>query len=235
MKLVHAAGDRPAVAVWENLFELADDASCEIAPDELHLRFAGGELRMHRGSDRHGVGVDAAEVVRRGRGDLALARACGVAARGERLVVDATAGLGTDALALVARGFRVALIEREPALWALLDSHLRAAGPLDAMLHLGDARDLLRRADTPWQGAPAVVCVDTMFPESRKSALPGKRMQYLRQLFEGMADDSAELLAVALEVATDRVVVKRRARDAAIAEPAWQIRASSIRYDVYRP
>jgi 16S rRNA (guanine1516-N2)-methyltransferase len=235
MKLLHAPRDRGVVAVWGSYFELVDTASAVIAPDELHLRFANGELRLHRGTDRRGIGVDSAELARRGRGDLALARACGGAARGERLVVDATAGLGTDALALEARGFQVALIEREPALWALLDSHLRAAGPVDVGLFLGDACDLLRRVDTPWQGAPAVVYIDTMFPESGKSALPGKRMQYLRQLLEGMSDDAAELLAVALDVATERVVVKRRLRDPALAEPAWQIRASSIRYDVYRP
>lgn len=235
MKLVHEPGDAAAAAVWARWFELADAASARIASDELHLRLADGELRLHRGHDRRGIGVDAGELARRRRGDLALARACGSAARGERLVVDATAGLGTDALALEARGFRVAMIEREPALWALLDSHLRAAGLLGVTLLLGDARDLLKRVDTPWEGAPAVVYVDTMFPASGKSALPGKRMQYLRQLFEGVADDASELLAVSLEVATERVVVKRRARDPVLAEPAWQIRASSIRYDVYRP
>jgi len=234
MKLVHTSGDAPAAARWSAHFELISDASVELGEDELHLRLSDGQLRLHRGHDRRGVGVDPLEIAGRRRGDFALSRACGRHAAAGQLVVDATAGLGTDALALCARGYRVVLVEREPALWALLDSHLRLTESMDVSLILGDAREILPRTDTPWRGAPAVVYIDTMFPDSGKSALPGKRMQYLRRLLEGAADDAQELVDVARRLATDRVVVKRRARDPAVRPPDWHVAASSIRYDVYR-
>ena len=74
-----------------------------------------------------------------------------------------------------------------------------------------------------------------MFPEHRKKALPGKAMQYLRDLLPAQEQHVGLLLESARRVAADRVVLKRRRRDATVGKPDWQVMGSTVRYDVYRP
>ena len=79
-----------------------------------------------------------------------------------------------------------------------------------------------------------VIYFDPMFPPRRKSALPGKRMQYLGELLgEGEAFDTG-LIPKALQRARSRVVLKRRLKDPVTLRPDWTLRGRSIRYDVYR-
>jgi len=71
-----------------------------------------------------------------------LAKAIGDA----KTVVDATAGLGDDAMTLAALGCRVLAFERHPVIWALLDDALLRARD-DATLREIAARIELRQAD----------------------------------------------------------------------------------------
>lgn len=173
--------------------------------------------------------------VRQGR-RLALARACD-AHPGLR-VHDALAGWGTDGLVLAALGCRVHLSERNVEVHRILDSRLRAesdrllgARPDSISWAHEDARDRWRAG-----GDFDVVYLDPMFGEHPKTALPAKQMQVLADLAGAMsAGEIVELIEAARRVASSRVVVKRRASAEALGRPDWQIRARSVRFDVYLP
>jgi 16S rRNA (guanine1516-N2)-methyltransferase len=81
--------------------------------------------------------------------------------------------------------------------------------------------------------APDVVYIDPMFPTGRR-AMERKPMRALRQLV-GSDIDSGELLAMALNVATKRVVVKRPRKAPALGgrAPSTSHGGRSLRYDVY--
>jgi 16S rRNA (guanine1516-N2)-methyltransferase len=231
MKLLFAASERNLVDRWGDYFELVSEPDCPIDPDEFYLRFTRDQLALCRGTDRRGVRVDDSETRNRLRGKFALGQACGNPRAG-LTVLDATAGLGTDLLSLYARGYQVSACERNPVLWALLDSYLFARGIVDIDLRLVDAVNAM--AD---QRAAVfdVIYLDPMFPEHRKKALPGKAMQYLRDLLPAQEQHVGLLLESARQVAADRVVLKRRRRDATVGNPDWQVMGSTVRYDVYRP
>ncbi|MTH45449.1 16S rRNA (guanine(1516)-N(2))-methyltransferase RsmJ [Intestinirhabdus alba] len=147
-----------------------------------------------------------------GRGE-AVVKAVGV--KGDYLpeVVDATAGLGRDAFVLACVGCRVRMLERNPAVAALLDDGLARGyadpeiGPwLRERLQLIHASSLTALGDiTP---RPQVVYLDPMFPHRQKSALVKKEMRVFQALV-GPDTDADGLLAPARRLATKRVVVKR--------------------------
>jgi 16S rRNA (guanine1516-N2)-methyltransferase len=164
-----------------------------------------------------------------------LARAVGLR-RGVRRVVDATAGLGRDAVTLAALGAEVTMIEAHPVLAALLADGLaraRATGlPAADRLHLraGDAILLLAGLQ------PEAVLLDPMFPDRGKTALARREMQLCRELLGPGTEDPA-LLAAARAAASRRVVVKRspRVRPFAGVVPDAALRGRRVRFDVYAP
>lgn len=158
---------------------------------------------------------------------LLLARACAAARR--PMVADLMAGWGTDGLALALRGCTVTLVERSPLVWAMLDEFVaRHQLPVTVVCALAQqwCRDNRKAVD--------VAYLDPMFPARRKTALPSRRMQLLREV--AWPDDMplGQQIALARATARDRVVVKRRARDPATLSPAWTLRGRSIRYDIYQ-
>lgn len=159
----------------------------------------------------------------------ALPRAVGLHRRIAPDVIDATAGLARDAMTLARLGCRVVSIERVPALAFLVhDATATASFAARLTVRVGDARDLLPTV-TP---APQVVYLDPMF-EHEGAAQVKKEMQICR-LLAGPADDAAALLATARLVATERVVVKRHARQAPLADGvAFAIDGERVRFDVY--
>ncbi len=228
MKLVYAASEREWVQRWKLHFDLVEEPFTAAA-DEFYLFCDRGELLLCRGDDRRGVGVTGGGQSRRSKGKFALGQAVGSPGNGNR-VVDATAGLGGDLLMLRGRGYQVQGYECNPVLWALLDSYLRVQGITDVELHLADSMTAMREGTL---ATAQVIYLDPMFPEEHKRALPGKSMQYLRELLPEPAEDAADMVAAACQVATDRVVLKRRRRDPIIGKPSWQIKGSSVRFDVY--
>ena len=172
-----------------------------------------------------------------GRGQ-ALPKAVGMKSGNSPSVVDATAGLGRDAFLLASLGSEVTLIERSNEMYRLLAEGMeraRAAGGEVAeviarmtLLH-GDAKVLLKGL------SPEVVLVDPMHPPRKNSALVKKEMRLIREIV-GTDEDSTELMRVALDCASKRVVLKWPQKAdpmEGIRAPSHQISGKSTRYDVF--
>ncbi|MBF0369001.1 MAG: class I SAM-dependent methyltransferase [Magnetococcales bacterium] len=243
----HAQALAQALALpW--LGEMDDTEATKPAPPYTHLLVLtpkGLELR-HLGQTRqHPLYIDFVGGRfghrRRGGGRQSLARAVGFKGGIKPRVVDATPGLGRDAFLLAALGCRVEMVERSPIIAALLADGLKRAREAPETqkiardhLHLvvGDARAYL--TNTPTTQRPDVVYLDPMYPHRDKSALVKKEMRWLRELV-GNDSDAPQLLAVALESAKKRVVVKRPRLAPPLEGPApgFIIPGRTTRFDVY--
>ena len=159
----------------------------------------------------------------------ALARACD-AGTGLR-VLDATAGWGTDGLALARIGCQVRMLETNPLVFAMLDDRLRRSG-VRAATEWADARSRMRSPDGERYD---VVYLDPMFPPRNKTALPARPLQVLREVVGDEVPDASELLALARRCALSRVVMKQRAHGPAVGQPDWRVGGRTVRFDVYRP
>ena len=181
-----------------------------------------------------------------GRGQL-IAKACGLGTgKGQATIppsiVDATAGLGRDAFVLASLGAEVLMLERVPAIYALLEDALVRArhdaetAPIAARLLLDrvDASRDLAEAIAKTRHAPQVIHLDPMFPHRDKSALVKKEMRLFREL-AGDDEDAPRLLEAALDVASHRVVVKRPRKAPPIDGPAPHhvLEGKTSRYDLY--
>lgn len=159
-------------------------------------------------------------------------------------VLDATAGLGRDALVLASLGCEVTLMERSPLVHALLEdgfARARRDGPpelqsvLDRMTLLGgESRErfaAIARGEAP---QPDVIYLDPMFPPRSKSASVKKDIALLHTLL-GAEEDFAALLAAALPCAKHRVVVKRPGSktDASLPKPAFTVPGKAAHFEVY--
>ncbi|MDO4502127.1 MAG: class I SAM-dependent methyltransferase [Coriobacteriia bacterium] len=152
------------------------------------------------------------------------------------LAVDATAGLGEDALLLAAAGFRVIMFEYDPVIGALLEDALRRATVDPALadiaarmeLRLESSVDALPHLDEQ----PDVVLLDPMFPERTKSASVKKKFQLLHHLEQPCGDEEA-LLDAAIAAQPRKIVVKRPPKGPFLAgmKPAYQISGKAVRYD----
>lgn len=139
-----------------------------------------------------------------------LARAIGVTQDCTPTVIDATAGLATDAVMMAALGCQVSMIEQSPLIAQLLQDGLARAHqhPLTQdivarmQLHIGNACELI-----PTLAQHDVIYIDPMFPATHKSAKVKKNMQILQAVVGHQSE--AALLAVARAYARQRVVLKR--------------------------
>lgn len=204
-------------------------------PDRgFYLAFEEDRLELRQAGDRQGIWVSSEEIDRRLAGQFLLGRACGLPAPGLH-ILDATGGMGVDALALARKGARVDVAEREPMLWALLKDLIRRVGVAEVTAILADSAELMA-GDARYD----VIYLDPMFPARRKKALPGKRMQYLGALLADSAMESSDdpfdirLVELARCHARSRVVLKRRLKDPAAIPPDWSLKGRSVRYDVFR-
>lgn len=171
----------------------------------------------------------------------ALVRAVGLRSASLE-VVDATAGLGRDAMVLAAAGCRVVAVERHPVTHALLaDSLARAERDPElatviherfTLLHADAAEYLVARA-TP----PDVVYLDPMFPERTGSAVAKKELRLLG-LLAAPAENADALFAAAVASGAGRIVVKRPRLAPPLTAPGaptvtTRLMGRSSRFDVY--
>lgn len=225
MRLFHHSDVNPHR--YAQHFELV---ACQERPHDVtgyFLWFDASGLSMFRDAERSGVKLNMSDFEQRTNQALILAQACGAHARPN--VVDLMAGWGVDGLSLAMRGCRVTLIERSPAVWAMLDEFVsRLTLPVNVVY--ADAREWCEKATATVD----VVYLDPMFAPRRKTALPSKRLQFLRDV--AWHDDVSLRcwIEFARRVAKDRVVVKRRAKDPVLATPAWQVQGRQVRFDVYK-
>ena len=180
-----------------------------------------------------------------------LVRACG-RVRSKSTVLDIFGGFGVDAISLAACGWQVISIEHNPIVW-LLAKDLAKQYDQTIDHHCADGIALLNRLNKPATDEEpkiigtiedCVVYLDPMFSQRKKKALPSMSAQLLRQLDRqfiaensekgGQAEqfDVQQCLESAREF-SNRVVLKRRAKDPVLAKPSMQYKGHSIRFDVY--
>ena len=173
----------------------------------------------------------------KGRGQN-LAKAVGMKFNKNRTIVDATAGLGYDAFILASLGANVTLIERSKTMYNLLQEAFTEAksfgGEISNIIKrmdliYGDSKDILPKLK------PEVILIDTMYKERKKSALVKNSMRLVREVV-GSDPDYLDLIDVALNQASNRVVIKlpRYSDENNNYKPySHQILGKSIRYDVH--
>lgn len=206
-----------------------------VTPERLELRQCGpkapGPVFVDLASGR--LGYRGAHVSARKE---PLARAVGIKGGHRPHVVDATAGLGRDALILALLGCRVTLLERHPVIAALLADGMARAAQEPALAETVERMMLVRGDAGPWlqEHVGDVVTLDPMYPHRDKSALVKKDMRAFRAVV-GDDADAAGVLGAALAAARERVVVKRPARAEPLGgqTPDFQVPGSSTRFDVY--
>ena len=152
--------------------------------------------------------------------------------------IDATAGFGQDSILLAAAGFSVKLYEKNPVIAALLEDALCRAKECP---ELKDAAGRMELAGTDsieamkaLNKAPDVIYLDPMFPKRKKSALIKKKFQLLQQL-ETPCENEIELFEAALAAQPHKIVVKRPAKGAYLADrrPSYSLAGKAVRYDVF--
>ena len=173
----------------------------------------------------------------KGRGQN-LAKAVGFKFNKNRTIIDATAGLGYDAFILASLGANVTLIERSEKIYDLLKAAISEAklygGEISKIVNrmnllFGDSKYILPNI------APEVILIDTMYKDRKKSALVKNDMRLVREVV-GSDSDHVELINVALNNASKRVVIKQpRYAETLdnIKGCSHQILGKTIRYDVY--
>ena len=179
-----------------------------------------------------------------GKSEL-LIKAIGMKGASDYKVIDATAGMGTDAFVMASVGCSVTMLERSPLVAALLTdalTRLRMLPEAEALatrlsLIHGNAVDLFKqwqREMSPGVDRPDAIYLDPMFPHRRKSALVKKEMQALQQLL-GVDPDADAMLEPALNLAKKRVVVKRPASAPFLGQrkPNMSMNSKKHRFDVY--
>ena len=218
----------------------ATEESCDYC-----LSYTNGELTLNALKDKALMGVCSnfltPAMQRRLRQPLKqqlLGKALGLKAQRKQRILDATAGLGTDAFLMAASGCEVTAIERSPLVFALLEDALVRAQLAGGSFAVIASRLTLQQGDfLHWdaqQHQYDTVYLDPMFPAGRRKASAKKAMTLLQQLL--LEEDCEEqLLSHGLESAEKRVVVKRGRRSPPLAarEPSLQFKGSTNRFDVY--
>lgn len=171
-----------------------------------------------------------------------LIKASGISRRGSEadekqlLAVDATAGMGEDALLLSAAGFRVRLYEKDPVIAALLKDSLERAEKAPELKEVIARMELIAgdsiAAMEQMEETPDVILLDPMFPERKKSGLVKKKFQLLHYLEEPCEDEEA-LLQAAISADPGRIVIKRPLKGPFLCglKPDFSMPGNSVRYD----
>lgn len=155
-------------------------------------------------------------------------------------VIDATAGLGTDALCFLHLGALVVAIEENETVFALLEDGVRRAAKDDSvralknlkLVHQSSLVYMRRLLGEGKSNLPHSVYLDPMYPVTEKSAKPKKQMAFLREILEPTLNVE-ELLEAALACAQKRVVLKRPVGSPALGKPHHSYESKMVRFDMY--
>jgi len=214
----------------------------------LYMSFNESQPVLHETNNKYQLNIDFT------RGGLAhrlqygggkgqtIAKAIGITGKNKPHILDATAGLGRDALILANLGSKLSLVEQSPILAEMLKQAIQFAEDNPLFRQATENGFELYHADAAMfmnqriiQDCD-VVYLDPMYPEKKKTALVKKDMQILQTLIGHSSDDTnATLLAAALNFAKQRVVVKRPKGAEVLAgpEPTMSLQSKKTRYDVY--
>jgi 16S rRNA (guanine1516-N2)-methyltransferase len=216
-------------AVQEKAEAERADLFLQLSPDGLQL--TDGKLALR--------GDFTKQLSRLRQGNLPrelLVRAAKIKGIHTPTVVDATAGLGEDALLLAAAGFSVQLYEYDPVIAALLKDAMRRAAKEPELADIVSRMQVFEedsvKALPQLPTAPDVVLLDPMFPARQKSALIKKKFQLLQKLESPCAEEDA-LMQAAIEAHPRKIVVKRPRKGPFLAErkPSYSLQGKAIRYD----
>ena len=198
----------------------------------LHLLLDGSLANLHLDLNEGRVGYRAKSV---SKNNELIARAIGIKSHYRPKVLDATAGMGRDALIMAKLGCPVIMQERcfpiylllENALDRLFQNQLKLTNLLT--LHKVDSINALTKEESI-----DVIYLDPMFPARKKSALVKKEMRLFKKL-AGDDLDADQLLKSALQAQVKRVVVKRPKNAPQLLElnPNFEIKSKNFRFDVY--
>ena len=164
------------------------------------------------------------------------------ALKGVETALDLTAGLGRDTFFLACLGIRVTALERNAAVYSLLeDAYKRAIAASEGKEHLTKIFDRMKFINedsfeylSALEETPDLIYLDPMFPESKKSSKSKKEMVLLKQMLESNEEESRKLLELALKKAGKRVVIKRPSEAKELIENvSFKYEGKSIRYDMY--
>lgn len=174
-----------------------------------------------------------------------IARAIGHSTKEKKTIWDLTAGLGKDSLVLAGLGHQVIAFEKSKLVSELLKNGHR----VDCENDNNQLKDSLKNLKIQYADAlsflnssfenPKVIFLDPMYPEKRKASLPKKDMQVLQRFLNEPAEDLKEqtlqLLDKSLEVASERVVLKRPPHAVTIMKErlTHSYASKSVRFDMY--
>ena len=150
--------------------------------------------------------------------------------------IDATAGMGEDAILLAACGYEVTLYEQNPVIAALLKDAMRRAkghpvlGEIIERMHLVEGDSIEGMKSVP--DAPDLIYLDPMFPARQKSGLINKKLQLIQKLEQPCFEEEA-LLEAAILAHPKKIIIKRPLKGANLAgkKPSYTIKGKAIRYD----
>ncbi len=167
-----------------------------------------------------------------------LSRSIGIDKHGGLKVLDAMAGFGLDAMVMMGLGCEVQLVERSQVMHVLLrdalDRFSSTQSSSAAGVECGDVVKFIKNLTGPPKYD--VIYLDPMFALRKKNALPNRRAQLLVRLVDSSVSEQSlvQLIKLSQRKASMRVVLKRRRTDPVALKPDWQIRARTVRFDVYR-
>ncbi len=152
-------------------------------------------------------------------------------------ILDATAGLGKDALSFCHFGVYVTAVEENPIIFALLEDGLNRAmlnsqfkDKFSGKIQLVNDSSLEYMKGL--EEKPDTIYLDPMYPHEEKSAKPKKEMAFLRELVS-VTQNVEELLETAIQTALKRVVLKRPHGSEFIGKPSHSFESKLVRYDMY--
>lgn len=256
MKIVITKEEKLDLFIAESLAERLGasvyDAGATLPPDCTHVLNAGIKglsLQSSNETTAAATTVDFMDAsllyrLRTSGKRQGIGKAVGLDKMTEISVLDATAGLGRDALVLAYLGCHVQMLEKSPVIHALLEDGLQRAwvagdellrsAPRRMQLFQCDARQWFTDIAKGTKPQPDVIYLDPMFPTRTKSANVKKDIALLQNLLDA-EEDFAGLLEAARPCAQYRVVVKRPGNKPGkdVPAPSFTVPGKSAHFEVY--